>query len=103
MIARAAEWNPSVFRPGPPDSVMTVIEKYFKYAIEYDYPFNIVKYCLQQLLGSLQDSELGRNFLNSATMLDLCAVFGLAEKYKTRTEELVVQERSDGRFVEKMD
>ena len=103
MIARAAEWNPSVFRPGPPDNVMTVIEKYFKYAIEYDYPFNIVKYCLQQLLGSLQDSELGRNFLNSATMGDLCRVFGYSELYEERLLQLAGQARPDQRFSEKVD
>ena len=57
------------------DDVMTMIDKYLDYAIQYDYPFNIVKYCVQQLLGSMQDSDLGRNFLNSATMQDLCNVF----------------------------
>ena len=75
MIARGAEWNPSIFRAGDKDDVMTMIDKYLDYAIHYDYPFNIVKYCVQQLLGSMQDSDLGRNFLNSATMQDLCNVF----------------------------
>ena len=76
MIARGAEWNPSIFREGDKDDVMLMIDKYLDYAIKYDYPFNISKYCVQQLLGSLQESELGRNFLNSSTMEDLCAVFG---------------------------
>ena len=76
MIARGAEWNPSIFRIGEKDDIMLMIDKYMGYAIEYDYPFNIAKYCVQQLLGSLQDSELGRNFLNTATMEDLCNVFG---------------------------
>ena len=103
MIARAAEWNPSVFRPGPKDDIMVMIEKYLELAIEFDYPFNIAKYCVQQLLGSLQDSELGRNFLNSATMEDLCSVFGAADKYRARQSELAVEARSDQKFVEKMD
>ena len=103
MIARAAEWNPSVFRPGPRDDIMVMIEKYLELAIQYDYPFNIAKYCVQQLLGSLQTSELGRNFLDSATMEDLCTVFGMADKYRARQSELAVEARSDEKFVEKMD
>ena len=81
-----------------------MIDKYLGYAIEYDYPFNIAKYCVQQLLGSLQTSkpELGRRFLDSATMGDLCAVFGLGDKYLERQRELSMKERSDGKFVEKM-
>ena len=62
--------NPSVFRPGPRDDVMVMVEKYLEIVIQFDFPFNIAKYCVQQLLGSLQDSKLGRNFLNSATMED---------------------------------
>ena len=103
MVARAAEWNPSVFREGEKEDIMMVIEKYFGYAIEYDYPFNIVKYCVQQLLGSLQESELGRNFLNCATMGDLCEVFGLAQLYKEKQQLLASQERPDKEFSEKMD
>jgi len=103
MVARAAEWNPSVFRKGEREDIMVVIQKYFSYAIEYDYPFNIVKYCVQQLLGSLQESELGRRFLNCATMGDLCDVFGLGLDYKHRQELLASQERPDKEFSEKMD
>lgn len=103
MIARAAEWNPSVFRPGEKEEIMLVIRKYFEYSIQYDYPFNIVKYCVQQLLGSMQESELGRNFLNCATMGDLCDVFGVAEQYREKQEMLADQKRSDKEFSEKMD
>jgi hypothetical protein len=39
---------------------MVVINKYLVLAIQYDYPFTMVKYCVQQLLGSLQDSSLGK-------------------------------------------
>merc|ERR1712098_1002576 len=104
MIARAAEWNPSVFRPGEKEEIMLVIRKYFEYSIEYDYPFNIVKYCVQQLLGSMQESELGRNFLNCATMGDLCEVFGHGEKYRDKLKDWSQHKnRPDGAFVEKMD
>jgi len=103
MVARAAEWNPSVFRSGEREDIMVVIQKYFSYAIEYDYPFNIVKYCVQQLLGSLQESDLGRRFLTCATMGDLCQVFGFGLEYKHKQELLASQERPDKEFSEKMD
>ena len=43
MIARAAVCNPSVFRPGPRDDVMVMIEKYLEIAVQFDFPFNIAK------------------------------------------------------------
>ena len=80
MIARAAaEWNLSVFRPGPLDNVMTVIKNTSNMRFSTTTRSIIVKYCLQQLLGSLQDSELGRDFLNNATIRDLCLVFRHSE------------------------
>ena len=82
---------------------MVMIEKYLELSIQFDYPFNIAKYCVQQLLGSLQDSELGQNFLNSSSMEDLCTVFGFTMKYRARQRELAVEARSDEKFVEKMD
>ena len=45
-----------------------MIERYLKLAIHYDYPFNITKYCLQQLLGSEQESDHGKAFLACATL-----------------------------------
>ena len=68
MFCRAAEWNPSVFRPEGKEEIGKVIQRYLKLAIHYDYPFNIAKYCLQQLLGSEQDSDHGRAFLACATL-----------------------------------
>lgn len=61
-----------------------MINKYLFYAIKYDYPFVFVKYSLQQILGSAQDSELGRQFLASSTFLDLCKVFNAESRYIDR-------------------
>jgi tRNA-dihydrouridine synthase 2 len=88
MVARAAEWNPSVFRAGEKEEVMVVVDRYLRLAIHYDYPFNITKYCLQQLLGGLQDSELGRLFLACATLGDLAAWGGLGAEHQARRAEL---------------
>ena len=84
MIARAAEWNPSVFRAGDKVQTMDLVHKYLNHAIFYDYTFGVVKYTVQQLLGSLQDSPMGKQFLASATMKDLCAVFGRDKELEER-------------------
>ena len=79
-----------------------MIERYLKLAIHYDYPFNITKYCLQQLLGSEQESEHGKAFLACATLGefkvfiakfvwlsgDLAAWGGLGNEWEERQREL---------------
>lgn len=89
MIARACEWNPSVFQKnGEKDDIFNVIKKYLDYALEYDYPFTIVKYNVQNILGSHQESELGKRFLASSTMHDLCKVFSMEKIYDIRKEHI---------------
>ena len=81
-----------------------MIERYLKLAIHYDYPFNITKYCLQQLLGSEQESDHGKAFLACATLGefrvsvsivifvwfpgDLAAWGGLGNEWEERQREL---------------
>ena len=54
MIARAAEWNPSVFSPNGKSDIYQIVDKYLDYAIKYDQPFIISKYNIQQHLGGDQ-------------------------------------------------
>jgi len=95
MIARAAEWNVSVFREGVRVDIMEIINEYLELAILYDYPCVIVKYCVQQMMGGLQDSVQGRQFLESATMGDICKVFGVEDKYRRRQKEIGMENRPD--------
>ena len=44
MIARAAEWNPSVFSPKGKVNIYEIVDKYLDYAIQYDQPFILSKY-----------------------------------------------------------
>ena len=53
-----------VFRAEEKDDIMVVIDKYLDLAIHYDYPFVMVKYCVQQMMGSLQDTPQGRFFFD---------------------------------------
>jgi len=90
MIARAAEWNVSVFQESDKlVDIMTVIQEYMYLAIHYDYPECIVKYCVQQMLGSKQtETEQGKQFLETATMADMCKVLNLETRYRERQKEL---------------
>jgi len=85
MIARAAEWNTSVFSPNGKENVYTIIDKYLDYAIQYDQPFTVTKYNIQQLMGGDQtETEKGRKFLYSSTMPELCEVFDKKEQFNKR-------------------
>lgn len=87
MIARAAEWNASVFSPNGKENIYTIVDKYLDYAIQYDQPFVVTKYNIQQHLGGDQtETEKGRKFLYSSTMQELCTVFDKKEQFDKRQE-----------------
>jgi len=68
MLARAAQWNCSVFRKEGALPMEDVIKAYLKYAVDYDNSPSNTKYCVQNILRELQDSPLGRKFLDAQTL-----------------------------------
>lgn len=68
MLARAAEWNCSIFRSEGLLPMEDVIKSYAKYAVDYDNPPSNTKYCIQNILREQQESVLGKRFLSSRTM-----------------------------------
>ncbi|KAG5669313.1 hypothetical protein PVAND_017201 [Polypedilum vanderplanki] len=88
MIARAAQWNVSIFKKdGKMEPVLDVIQKYLKYAIDYDSTAMNTKYCIQNILLSLQESEMGRRFLDAQIMEQIAEVFGMKEYCKKKQLE----------------
>ncbi|KAF9414673.1 hypothetical protein HW555_007451 [Spodoptera exigua] len=79
MIARAAEWNCSIFRKEGLLPMDTVIEEYLKLAVEYDNSPSNTKYCIQNILRDLQDTPRGRQFLDCQTLEQICSIWGLGE------------------------
>lgn len=71
MLARAAQWNCSIFRPGQEHllPVDEVIKEYLKYAVAYDNVFGNTKYCVQNMLRAQQESTKGQLLLK-ATNID---------------------------------
>lgn len=68
MIARAAEWNCSIFRKEGLLPIDDVIKDYLKYCIDYDNSPSNTKYCVQNILRELQETPRGKAFLEAQTL-----------------------------------
>ncbi len=68
MVARAAQYNPSVFRKSGILPLDDVIKAYLRYAIDYDNCFPNTKYCVQSMLRDLQDTPRGKRFLETQNL-----------------------------------
>ncbi|XP_055586633.1 tRNA-dihydrouridine(20) synthase [NAD(P)+]-like [Uranotaenia lowii] len=79
MVARAAQWNCSIFRKEGPLPIEEVIHEYLRLAIDYDNSPSNTKYCVQMILRDLQESAMGRKFLDSQTMEQICDVWSIGE------------------------
>ncbi|POI28372.1 hypothetical protein CIB84_007877, partial [Bambusicola thoracicus] len=60
MIARAAMWNPSIFRKEGPFPLKEVMQDYIKYAVRYDNHYTNTKYCLCQMLREQLETAQGK-------------------------------------------
>lgn len=67
MIARAAQYNSSVFRSSGKLPLDEVIPAYLKLCIEFDNVFTNTKYCVQMMLRDLQETPTGKRLLDSKT------------------------------------
>ncbi|XP_061100919.1 tRNA-dihydrouridine(20) synthase [NAD(P)+]-like isoform X2 [Conger conger] len=79
MLARAAMWNPSVFRSQGALSTEHVMEDYIRYAVRYENHPSNTKYCLCQMLRDKVESPLGKRLHAAQTSAEICEVFGLEE------------------------
>lgn len=68
MVARAAEWNVSIFSKNGKLPLDEVIRNYLKYAVDYDNSPSNTKYCIQNMLRELQETEKGKQFLEAQTL-----------------------------------
>ncbi|XP_029665194.1 tRNA-dihydrouridine(20) synthase [NAD(P)+]-like [Formica exsecta] len=87
MLARTAEWNCSIFRKEGLLSMENVIKSYLKYAVDCDNSPSNTKYCVQNILRELQESPLGRKFLDSQTLEQICEVWGLGDYCRSKNKE----------------
>ncbi|GFY68400.1 tRNA-dihydrouridine(20) synthase-like [Trichonephila inaurata madagascariensis] len=88
MIARQAEWNCSIFCKTGKLPLDAVIEKYIRYAVEYDNNVWNTKYCIQQMLGSLQETERGKLLLSAQQMDIICELWNLTDLLKEKRKAM---------------
>ncbi|XP_055617697.1 tRNA-dihydrouridine(20) synthase [NAD(P)+]-like isoform X2 [Toxorhynchites rutilus septentrionalis] len=79
MVARAAQWNCSIFRDEGPLPIEEIIHEYLKLSVDYDNSPSNTKYCVQMMLRELQETTLGRKFLDSQTLEQICDVWDLGQ------------------------
>ncbi|XP_017555542.1 tRNA-dihydrouridine(20) synthase [NAD(P)+]-like isoform X2 [Pygocentrus nattereri] len=88
MLARAAMWNPSIFRSQGAVSVDEAMEEYIKYAVCYDNNTFNTKYCLCQMLKDRVESPMGKRLHAAQTSAEICEVFGMTDFYKKAQADL---------------
>ncbi|KAF4522808.1 hypothetical protein B566_EDAN017158 [Ephemera danica] len=87
MVARAAQWNASVFRREGMLPLDDVIKAYLCLAVEYDSAPANAKYCVQSMLRELQETPRGKKFLAAQSLQDICNLWGLGEFCYEKQEE----------------
>ncbi|XP_040184724.1 tRNA-dihydrouridine(20) synthase [NAD(P)+]-like isoform X2 [Rana temporaria] len=85
MLARAAMWNPSIFRREGVLSIDDVIHDYIEHAVRYDNHYTNTKYCLCQMLREKLESSLGKKLHAAQSTKEICAVFGMTTFYESCT------------------
>uniref|UniRef100_A0A8C6CHI3 Dihydrouridine synthase 2 n=1 Tax=Moschus moschiferus TaxID=68415 RepID=A0A8C6CHI3_MOSMO len=88
MVARAAMWNPSIFLKEGPRPLEEVMQKYIRYAVQYDNHYTNTKYCLCQMLREQLESPQGRLLHAAQSSQEICEAFGLGVFYEETTREL---------------
>ncbi|XP_057566769.1 tRNA-dihydrouridine(20) synthase [NAD(P)+]-like isoform X1 [Hippopotamus amphibius kiboko] len=88
MVARAAMWNPSIFLKEGPRPLEEVMQKYIRYAVQYDNHYTNTKYCLCQMLREQLESPQGRWLHAAQSSQEICEAFGLGTFYEETTREL---------------
>jgi len=68
MIARTAEKNCSIFKRDGKLELFTIIRDYLRHAVDYDNVAPNTKYCIQNMLQNIQETEQGRLFLESTSL-----------------------------------
>ncbi|XP_044126171.1 tRNA-dihydrouridine(20) synthase [NAD(P)+]-like isoform X2 [Bufo gargarizans] len=83
MVARAAMWNPSIFRREGLLPLEDVMRDYITHAVRYNNHHTNTKYCLCQMMRDQLESPLGRKLHATQSTLDICEVFEMTSLYES--------------------
>ncbi|XP_050531826.1 tRNA-dihydrouridine(20) synthase [NAD(P)+]-like isoform X2 [Daktulosphaira vitifoliae] len=79
MIARSAEKNCSIFKKDGKLEIPRVIQDYLRHAINYDNFFANTKYCIQNMMGNVHETQQGRAFLETTTLYEISELWELGD------------------------
>ncbi|CAI9720034.1 tRNA-dihydrouridine20 synthase NADP+-like [Octopus vulgaris] len=82
MLARAAQWNVSIFNKNGMLSLPEVIREYVKYAIRYDSHYANTKYCVLQMMHEDMDMEEGQKMLGAMSLQEISEIWNLSKYYE---------------------
>lgn len=94
MIAREAQWNPSIFRKEGRQPAEEIVKKYIKYAVDYENTYPNMKYCLQQILIDALETPNGRVLQHAQSVREICNIWGLEDYWReVSTKHTLARER----------
>ncbi|NXI18286.1 DUS2L synthase, partial [Irena cyanogastra] len=85
MIARAAMWNPSIFRKEGFCPLKDVMQDYIKYVLRYDNHYTNTKYCLCQMLREQLETTQGKKLHAAQSTQEICEAFEMGDFYEENT------------------
>ncbi|XP_032087202.1 tRNA-dihydrouridine(20) synthase [NAD(P)+]-like [Thamnophis elegans] len=88
MVARAAMWNPSIFRKEGPLPLKDVMQEYIKYAVRYDNHYTNTKYCLCQMLREQLENAQGKKLHAAQSLQEICEVFEMSSFFQEASDLL---------------
>lgn len=89
MIARAAMKNCSLFDKNGKrvNDIEDLIKQYLRLSIQFDNNAMNTKYCIQQMLGPLQELDRGKQFIGSYDLETMSKIYELHEYYIQTEDE----------------
>ncbi|CAG0888168.1 unnamed protein product [Cyprideis torosa] len=95
MLARVAQWNPSIFRPEGKLGRQEVVRDYLRLCIRFGHCAVNAKYCIQSMIQEAQGTtDWGRALLQASTMEEICAVFEMEEELAEFRREVSAKKES---------
>ncbi|XP_025021095.1 tRNA-dihydrouridine(20) synthase [NAD(P)+]-like isoform X2 [Python bivittatus] len=88
MVARAAMWNPSVFRKEGSLPLKDVMQEYIKYAVRYDNHYTNTKYCLCQMLREQLENAQGKKLHAAQSLQEICEAFEMSSFFQEASDFL---------------
>lgn len=112
MIARQAEWNPTIFRKEGKLPLLDVCKEYVRVALQYNNVHTNIKYCVLNMMHDDMELEQGQKMLAAVSQEDISDIWGLRQYFdnlkaswkKTEMElfntkiDITIKKKPDGTF-----